>query len=301
MSLSSWRPSLRLPMLLVVVLPWIQTGCTTPEETGRWQGPFFFLQMADPQLGMWTADASFERETKLFEEAIAHANRLKPAFVVVCGDLVNRPGDPEQTQELLRIAGQLDGEIPLYWVSGNHDIGNEPTPESLSWYRKTLGEDWYSFRYGGWAFIVLNSTIIHKPDKVREEVEKQREWLRRELEVAGEEATKGVVVFQHHPLFLKNPDEPDVYFNIPKERRAGYLELFREAKVSAVFAGHYHRNSHGRDGELEMVTTGAVGKPLGEDPSGFRVVTVFEDRLGHVYYGLGEVPETISLRRVEPE
>jgi hypothetical protein len=33
--------------------------------------------------------------------------------------------------------------------------------------------------------------------------------------------------------------------------------------VSHVFAGHYHRNALARDGDLEMATTGPVGKPLG--------------------------------------
>ncbi len=42
-------------------------------------------------------------------------------------------------------------------------------------------------------------------------------------------------------------------------------------QVRAVFAGHYHRNSYGTLGKMEMITTSAVGRPLGVDPSGFRV------------------------------
>ena len=38
-----------------------------------------FIQMSDPQFGMFTKDASFEHETVNFEFAIATANRLKPA------------------------------------------------------------------------------------------------------------------------------------------------------------------------------------------------------------------------------
>ena len=73
-------------------------------------------------------------------------------------------------------------------------------------------------------------------------------------------------MFQHHPWFLESADEPDAYFNIPLERRSRYLTWFREAGVSHVFAGHYHRNAGGFAGELEMVTTGPVGRPLGDDP-----------------------------------
>lgn len=51
-----------------------------------------FIQMSDPQFGMFTKDASFEHETVNFEFAIATANRLKPAFVVITGDLITWTG-----------------------------------------------------------------------------------------------------------------------------------------------------------------------------------------------------------------
>jgi hypothetical protein len=44
-----------------------------------------------------------------------------------------------------------------------------------------------------------------------------------------------------------------------------------------------------------MITTSAVGQPLGSDPSGLRVVKVFEERIEHAYYGLDEVPDSVSL------
>ena len=95
------------------------------------EAPYFFLQMADPQFGMFSDNAGFEEETTRYEKAIAIANRLQPAFVVVCGDLVNTPGDSTQQAELDRISAQLDERIPPYLVSGNHDVGNAPSPESL--------------------------------------------------------------------------------------------------------------------------------------------------------------------------
>lgn len=85
----------------------------------------------------------------------------------------------------------------------------------------------------------------------------------------------------------------DSYFNIPLERRARYLGWFREAGVSHVFAGHYHRNAGGFDGALEMVTTGPVGRPLGDDPSGFRIVRVAAQGIGHEYLSLGALPNRL--------
>src|SRR6266404_3591877 len=67
-----------------------------------------FIQMSDPQFGMYTKDASFEHETLNFEFAIATANRLKPAFVVITGDLVNQSGNDAQVAEYKRIVAKLD-------------------------------------------------------------------------------------------------------------------------------------------------------------------------------------------------
>ena len=175
-------------------------------------------------------------------------------------------------------------------MAGNHDVGNEPTRESLEWYRATFGRDWYSFQHGDVYGIVLNSVIIRDPDRVTEEMKRQRTWLENELERARSQRVAHLFIFQHHPLFLGAPDEGDDYFNIPRRRREVYLDLFREYGVSAVFAGHYHRNGEGRDGTLEMITTGPVGRPLGDDPSGFRVVRVLEDRIEHEYHALDQVP-----------
>src|SRR5215212_171124 len=80
---------------------------------GGQPGPLVFIQMSDPQFGMFAADSNFVQETINFEFAVATANRLRPAFVIVTGDLVNRPGDSAQIAEYRRIAARLDPSIPL--------------------------------------------------------------------------------------------------------------------------------------------------------------------------------------------
>jgi 3',5'-cyclic AMP phosphodiesterase CpdA len=232
----------------------------------------FFLQMSDPQFGMYTANAGFAQESANLEFAIATANRLHPAFVVMSGDLVNKPRDKVQIEEYLRITHQLDPDIPLYAVAGNHDVGNVPTPESLAAYRKVFGKDYYSFRSGAMEGIVLNSSIIQHPEKVMEEETQQRKWLEGELKKAVAEHIRWVVVFQHIPWFLHNGDESDQYFNIPHEARNRYLKILKESGVQYDFAGHLHQNSLGKDGAFEMVTAGPIGKPLGDAVSGIRIL-----------------------------
>src|SRR5438045_1616128 len=80
--------------------------------------PVFFLQFSDPQFGMFTANKDFVQETANFEMAIATANRLRPAFIVVTGDLVNKGGDAKQIAEFKRIAARLNKSIPMYNVAG---------------------------------------------------------------------------------------------------------------------------------------------------------------------------------------
>lgn len=258
---------------------------------------FFFLQLSDPQFGMFTADKDFAQETVNFEMAIETANRLRPAFVVVTGDLVNKPGDARQIAEFRRIAGRLNPAIPLYNVPGNHDVENVPTPASVAAYVRVFGRDYYSFTRNSLFGIVLNSSLIHSPGNAPGLYAAQEQWLAQELTRARASGAKHIVVFQHHPWFLKEAGEADQYFNIPVVRRGPYLERFKAAGVRYLFSGHYHRNAVASDGELQMITTGPVGMPLGEGTqSGIRVVIVRDGGLEHRFYALGEIPNAIDLR-----
>jgi 3',5'-cyclic AMP phosphodiesterase CpdA len=251
--------------------------------------PFFFIQASDPQFGMYTANRDFRQETANWEFVIANANRLHPAFIVVTGDLTNKDSDAAQIAEYKRINQKLDPAIHLYSVPGNHDVANDPTPETLAAYRKNYGKDYYSFREGAVYGIVLDSSLFKAPALVADETAKQEQWLGQELAKA-QAAGAMPVVFQHIPWFLEQPAEPDQYFNIPLETRRRVLALLHHYNVHYVFAGHYHRNSYGRDGDLEMITTGPAGMPIGPDPSGFRIAEVTGSRIEQKYYGLGNVP-----------
>lgn len=250
-----------------------------------------FMQMSDPQFGMITADKGFEQETANFEFAVATANRLKPAFIVITGDLINKPGDPAQTAEFHRIAAKVDKSIHVYNVAGNHDVDNDPTPQTLATYRKNFGPDYYTFREGPVTGIVLNSSLLKSPEKVKDEAAKMETWFKAELEKAKAANAQNVIVFLHISLFLKAGDEADQYFNIPKETRARYLKLLHDNGVRYVFAGHYHRNEEGKDGDLTLITSGPVGKPLGGAKSGLRMITVSGTAITHKYFDFGELPE----------
>jgi 3',5'-cyclic AMP phosphodiesterase CpdA len=278
------RPALLLTLCLLIMIPGLAQ-----------EQPFYFMMLADTQLGMYAADRGFAQETANFEFAVAAANRLKPGFVMILGDLVNQAGDAAQVREYQRISQKIDPSIPVYHAAGNHDVGNEPTPDSLAAYRKNFGRDYYSFRSGPVYGIVLNSTLIHLPKNARPEYEEQDAWLRKELAAAKASQAQHILVFQHHPCFLKDAQEDDRYENIPRERRLPLLTLFHEYGVRYVFAGHTHKNVAAQDGHLQVVATGPVGKPLGQDGSGIRIAAVSGAGVEHRYYDFGALPERLAI------
>jgi 3',5'-cyclic AMP phosphodiesterase CpdA len=248
----------------------------------------------------------FREETHRFELAIAATVAIRPRFAIVCGDMVNTAGDRAQVAEVKRIAGGLPSDIPLRYVAGNHDAcadSEVPDHESLARYRADFGPDFYAFREGDAHFVVVNACLLQHPERVPEEHDRQMSWLEHALATARRAGAAHLVAFMHQPLFLAHPEEPDEdypwapsppgrppgYWVVPRRRRMPVVELFRQYGVEAIFCGHWHRNHEARDGDMVQVLTGAVGYPLGDDPSGIRIVCLTATGVEHEYRPL-ELP-----------
>ena len=272
---------------------------------------FHFAQMADPQFGMFASVSEytdedvakrrarglnvrkaarpvsgFADETRLYTAAIEAVNRVAPAFAVVCGDMVHDAENQAQVDELFRISAMIDDDVPLHFVAGNHDVGEAPTADSLALYRERFGADNYSFEHGGCHFAVINSSLAYDPSNAPNEWRRAKDFLSDDLSAAKRRGARHIILFTHHPLFEKSASEVGNGWCVPEERRDELLAILRDYGAAAVFAGHMHRNEVAEDGGLLMVTTGAVGYPLGKDPSGFRVVEVREDGISHRYTAL---------------
>jgi 3',5'-cyclic AMP phosphodiesterase CpdA len=253
--------------------------------------PFFFIQLTDPQFGFIDPGKGFEKETELYEKAVRAINRLKPDFVVITGDFVNSTKDRSQITEFKRITATIDPKIPVYFVPGNHDIGNVADSLNVGIYLKDYGYDRFSFRHKNCQFIGFNSCLIKSNTPNLEK--SQYDWLKETT--AKSKKAAHTILFCHHPFFIKSFDEPETYSNIGAEGRKKYLDLFSANEVEAIFSGHLHNNASARFGTIEVVTTSALGKPLGNAPSGLRIVKVFNDRIEHQYYGLDEIPEKVTF------
>ena len=275
---------------------------------------FHFIQMADPQFGMFAQISrytpeevaerrargmnirtfpapltGFAKETRLYTDAIDIANRLKPSFVVVCGDLVHDYTDQAQVDELNRITATLDDDVPIHFVAGNHDVGEAPTSESLALYRQRFGADNYSFDVDGVHFAVINSSVAFDPANVPIEWDRIAQFLADDFSAARRRGSERIVLFTHHPLFLQDRNADDRMWTIPGDRRALILSILKDYGASAVFAGHLHKNEYTEHEGLMLVTSGAVGYPF-DGPSGLRIVQMDDDIIRHRYYGMDEAP-----------
>ncbi|XP_061823281.1 serine/threonine-protein phosphatase CPPED1 isoform X3 [Nerophis lumbriciformis] len=268
----------------------------TEDIEHEWTGPFYFIQAADPQLGLMKAQREgdcdgggdeWTEEVDLTKQAVAAMNQLRPRprFMVLCGDLVHAmPGTifrDDQERDLKMALSGTDPSIPLVFVSGNHDLGNTPTPKTVAQYCSAWGDDYFSFWVGGVLFLVLNSQLFYDASACPQLKESQETWLEEQLSkisFSSSTAPKHIIVFQHIPLYIKNHDEEDDYFNLQREVRQKLIDRFKKAGVKAVFSGHYHRNAGGCNDGLDMVVSSAIGCQLGEDTHGVRVVVVTADQ-----------------------
>ena len=154
-------------------------------------------------------------------------------------------------------------------------------------YLNHIGPDRFNVKIGNVMLTGINTDYIKYSEGSQEEIE-QIQWLKSSL--ANKDEGEISILFGHHPFFLNSPDEPEEYFNIRPENRSTYLEIFRNCKVDAVFCGHKHDNSVSADGNMPVVTTSAIGKPLGQAPSGFRVIVVTNGKIHHAYLTPEQVP-----------
>ena len=260
--------------------------------------PFYFVQMADTQLGMInrTDDGNdFAAETAILERVMADINNLEPlpAFVIVCGDLTDTPGHAGQITEYKRLMGLLDPAVKYYNVSGNHDFNGNPNPENIAFYRKTYGSDRYNFTYRGWNFLIINSTLMKFPEGARKEADEQFEFARKTLETARD-SSQSSLVFMHHPFFDYSLDEPDSYNNIATKDRRLWLDMFAENNVEAVFSGHRHMTIPEHDYRgVRLINTNAVCNSNDNRP-GLRIAGIAGEEFTQKFHSINSLPDKID-------
>lgn len=247
---------LRILFVLAIVLA---TACNSFT-------PFTFVQMSDTQIGFNDDSPFYDHSDSLMKAAVDAVNALKPACVIVTGDLVNDATDSLQNAIYQSRLSEI--KAPVYATPGNHDY-LKTTREA---YIARRGYDRFSFQEGGCAFIGIDSNCIK--DGMADVEAGQKAWLEKELSAA--KSCRYIFVFLHCPVIRESIDEPEDYFNFSKEKRLEYIDLFKTYGVNIVFAGHTHQEYDCTFEGIRFIAAGPVGNALGHGTPGFNVVRVGE-------------------------
>lgn len=271
----------KLATLLIAV---VATACAEPKNQTH-----FFVQISDPQLGFINESEDFSPERENMERIAAAVNRLKPDFVVFSGDYVQWRTDENALNGFGQMGELFDKDIPLYFVPGNHDVG-DATPEDVAQFVARYGNDRFVSEGENYTAIGYNSCVI----KTAAEGEPaEYEWLKAQLTKASERNLP-IILASHHPLFVESPEEEDAGVNIPLAMRTKYLDLFEEYGVDLLLSGHLHHCVRAEYKGIQLATTGAAGRALGEEGSGITIVTIKNGTPTPTFYEIDHIPAKIE-------
>jgi len=86
------------------------------------------VQWCDPQLGLSDFQVGIERCKK----TVRLINEIMPDAVLIAGDMVHFPENDEHINAFLEIISHIDRSISVVLTSGNHDVCEPVTVESLA-------------------------------------------------------------------------------------------------------------------------------------------------------------------------
>lgn len=194
----------------------------TPTSLGHLQGrygsmPFKFIVTTDSHFGSWQGN----RNSALAFEDIAQRHS-DSAFLIHMGDITETGADEEYQLLEDNIAGL---PFPVLPTMGNHE-SRWQDPQGSKFCNR-FGPSTYSFDYGRWHFVVLDTTYPEQgygtldPSVLR--------WLEQDL---ASQSHKPVALFSHHPLLYQERNFQD--------SDDALLELIDKYPICAIFSGHGH-------------------------------------------------------------
>ena len=259
----------KLFLLLLAGCLWSLAADAQPviEKQGSKKEPFTFVQIADPQLGFCDKGQDWRWTVDNLKVTVARVNELKPAFVIVTGDLIHNHKSAEQARAYRENIALIDASIPVFHIPGNHDIPKYGAA-ALAQYL-----DAFSISFLGSAFIVRFSiAIVSYSLRAAADARAQLEWFGKQLERYRK--CNHIFVFTHHPLVL-SPDSRVTHKSAYDEPfRTEYAALMKRYGVRAVFAGHTHITGLTEVAGIPMIIAGASSYPLYGASTGINVVDV---------------------------
>jgi len=189
--------------------------------------PFSFLVIGDSR-----AKATSERLIQLARK------KGEPAFMVMNGDFVWRPGIWNHRFFLNRMLTEIKPAFPVFLVPGNHEISDygNPGDPGMENTERQVTRQFYEGLYGPRnCDFVYNNCLFILCDGNDRSPENYLDYLR---EVLLKKATgkKYIFVFIHYPP--KGLDASIKKACLPNEQE--FFALMEQYKVSYCFFGHHH-------------------------------------------------------------
>lgn len=263
----------------------------TELKIGKKRPSYTFVQMSDTQIGFFDYNSGCMHSDSLFDACVKELNRIRPALVVITGDLVDDPREPNfSLQDSIYRANlaKIDPSIEVFDLPGNHDIQPYNAAKREE-YIQQRGYSQFSVIREGCAFIGIDSDCIK--DNVTDLEEAQWTWMEEQLKAAA--SCRHRFIFLHCPVIRHAIDEPEDYFNFPVDKRARYIALFKQYGVEAVFSGHTHMENYLVYDGIQFINAGPVGNALARGYPGFHIVNVTDDAVLSEYVAT-PLPEGIS-------
>ncbi|TWP44383.1 multidrug transporter [Lentzea tibetensis] len=222
-----------------------------------------FAVMSDAQFVARAPDSELVRSARRTMREIKAA---RPDFVVINGDLVDE-ASPADLAFAHRILREELGEVPWYYVPGNHEIMG---PGTIDNFRREFGATNRTFDHKGTRFVLLDSST----GTIRGGGFDQMVMLRDALESAPGK----VVVLEHHPPRDPTPAKGS---QLGDRMEAAYVERLLSGRDALFVGGHvgvFHASTvdgvpyliNGNSGKAPAEPGGFTGWTLvGVDSGGF--------------------------------
>jgi UDP-2,3-diacylglucosamine pyrophosphatase LpxH len=268
---------------------------------------FTFVQASDTHI----SEQNVERTRRLK----AMVDSLKPAFVIITGDLIRdalRVPEAEARGYYELLTRELATfTVPVYTVPGNHDIfgierhlslvGRTNPVYGKRLHRTVRGPNYYSFNFGGVHFMGLDTVDYDDLAYYGHVDSVQVEWMKQD--VARLPAGMRVVTFNHIPLVTaaetidgmrETEPAPTVirlggraYFRHVVQNTEELVEVLGD-RLEIALGGHMHRREQLRyetaSGSYRFYQTAAITLPVrGDGRLGIRSgITLYRVSDGHV-------------------
>jgi len=259
---------------------------------------FTFIHITDLHVGDPRGFLTNVRQTLHYRSiirTITEVNLLHPDFVLITGDLVFGqlyPGEYAKEYPILyNLLQRFD--VPTYLVPGNHDCYKRLPEDGQTLYQQYFGAMNYSFDYGNYHFIGINSYDL--PARQRLAIgpvmaywggavsDQQLAWINHDLNTSKNKTL--TFMFLHHSPLLDSYNDSLTHKRTYTNRQP-LLNLIDADNVSMVLAGHVHWDSaYTVNGTIFLTTTTPESNVLKADGYwGYRMISIVNGTIASYNY-----------------